>query len=398
MKILYYDCFSGISGDMNLGALADLGVDKEYLMGELSKLGLDNEFRLTFRKDIKNGITGTRAEVVLTRNENGHHGHGDHHNRNLKDIEDIILGSSLNEKVKKMSIDMFRIIAEAEAKVHGKPVSEVHFHEVGAVDSIVDMVGAAIAIDYLNIDKIISSPVQLGGGFVKCAHGMLPVPAPATVEILHGIPVKSGMVQFETTTPTGAAILASNVDEFTDKMEFVIEKTGYGTGSRDLEIPNVLRVYLGSAVEDYKIKEQFIIETNIDDMNPEIYGYVEERLFEAGALDVFMTPVIMKKGRPAIKLSILFEPENGNKLQEVIFRETTSIGLRKYKIEKIELAREFIKLNTQLGDITVKKIYRHGEMIRYKAEYEECKTIARDRNIPISEVYDEVDKVMRKRV
>lgn len=303
MNILYYDCFCGISGDMNLAVLLDLGVQREYLDKELSKLNLDSEYEIKIEKASKLGITGTRVDVILKNklhnnqqhiehvlNENSHdighsnhhegeyhshnhihdnenhnnyvhendhshcgsysHNHTDnheHHHRNLRDIEAIIYSSDLSDKVKKLSMDMFMKVAEAEAKVHGKTLYEVHFHEVGAIDSIVDMVGAAICLDYLNVDKITASPVQVGGGFVKCAHGLMPVPAPATAEILKGIPIKIGIVQFETTTPTGAAILAANVKEFTEKADFSIKKIAYGIGHRDLEIPNVLRVYLGEA-------------------------------------------------------------------------------------------------------------------------------------------------------
>jgi len=253
LRILYYDCFSGISGDMNLGAMIDAGVDRDYLKGELSKLNLDHEFEISVCRDSRKGITGTKVDVMLKHHDehhdhgnHGHHRHGhNHEHRNLESIESIINSSSLNENVKRISLDMFGRVAEAEAKVHGKPIHEVHFHEVGALDSIVDIVGAAICLDFLKVDKVMSSPVELGGGFVKCAHGMIPVPAPATVEILKGIPVKSGIVPFETTTPTGAAILASSVDEFSEMKDFIIESTGYGIGGRDTDIPNVLRVYLG---------------------------------------------------------------------------------------------------------------------------------------------------------
>ena len=376
MKVLYYDCFCGISGDMNLAALLDLGVPKEYLIEEISKLKLNSEYEIKIEKAIKHGITGTRVDVILknqvynhdyiaekaldnhqhvhinndhhehdhSHHENYNHSHEhdeehnhqhdenhshehnhsnshehneehnhlhkennnhEHHHRNLNDIENIINSSDLNDNVKKLSLDMFMKVAEAEAKVHGKTLYEVHFHEVGAIDSIVDMVGAAICIDYLKVDKIMASPVQVGGGFVKCAHGLMPVPAPATVEILKNIPINTGIVPFETTTPTGAAILAANVEEFTPKIDFSIKKIAYGIGHRDLEIPNVLRVYLGEEEEAEKIEEQYILETNIDDMNPEFYGYVEEKLFEKGALDVFKTPIFMKKGRPGVKLSVL---------------------------------------------------------------------------------------------
>lgn len=254
MKVLYYDCFCGISGDMNLGALLDLGVDEDHLRQELSKLNLDSEYELHVKKDNKRGISGTRVDVVLKEQKcvNSGNDHNHHTHRNLKDIQSIIVNSSLSDNVKKLSLAIFMKVAEAEAKVHEKPLYEVHFHEVGAVDSIIDIVGAAVCLDYLKAQKIMSSSVQVGGGFVKCAHGIIPVPAPATVEILRNRPIKSGLVQFETTTPTGAAILAANVEEFIDKVEFSIEKIGYGMGHRDLEIPNVLRVYLGK-VEDNAI-------------------------------------------------------------------------------------------------------------------------------------------------
>lgn len=254
MKVLYYDCFCGISGDMNLGALIDLGVDKNYLINELSKLNLDSEFEIKIEKSVKNSISGTRVDVILkghhheeSNSGDNHHVHEQHHHhRNLHDIKNIINSSSLEDSIKKVSMNIFMKVAEAEAVVHNKPIDEVHFHEVGAVDSIIDIVGAAICLDYLKVDKILASPVQVGGGFVKCAHGIIPVPAPATVEILKNIPIKTGIVQFETTTPTGAAILAANVEQFIDKVDFSIEKIGYGIGHRDLEIPNVLRVYLGN--------------------------------------------------------------------------------------------------------------------------------------------------------
>ncbi|MDR3599866.1 MAG: nickel pincer cofactor biosynthesis protein LarC [Desulfosporosinus sp.] len=395
MKILYYDCFSGISGDMNLGALVDLGVPGEYLIRELSKLQLDSEYEIKIRNDAKKGITGTKVDVILVNRDNSQH-EGEHHHRHLKDIEAIINGSSLNDRVKKSSLDMFMKVAQAEAKVHGKSIYEVHFHEVGAIDSIIDMVGAAIALDYLNVDKIMASPVQVGGGFVKCAHGLIPVPAPATIEILNGIPIKSGIVPFETTTPTGAAILAASVEEFTDKMEFTVEKVGYGLGNRDLEIPNVLRVFLGKSEGSKGIEVQYILETNIDDMNPEFYSYIEERLFETGALDVYKTPIIMKKGRPAIKLSILVNQKKEKEVLDIIFRETTSIGIRKLKVEKIMLEREFSTVATKYGDVVIKSSYYDGELVKYKAEYEYCRRIARENNIPITKVYREVDKVMEK--
>lgn len=414
-KVLYYDCFCGISGDMNLGALLDLGVEEDYLRHELSKLNLEAEYEFQVKKDNKKGITGTRVDVLLKNaahtHQNEHHHNGHHHHeaptshesdnyhthhvhRNLKDIETIIINSSLNNRVKKLSLAIFMKVAGAEAKVHGKPLHEVHFHEVGAVDSIVDIVGAAVCIDYLKVDKIMASSVQVGGGFVKCAHGIIPVPAPATVEILKDIPVKSGIVPFETTTPTGAAILAANVAVFTDQMDFSIEKTGYGIGHRELEIPNVLRIYLGYENKDVTREDQYILETNIDDMNPELYGYIEEKLFAEGALDVYKTAISMKKGRAATKLSILVNEENEKSVLDIIFRETTSIGVRKYKVEKIMLPRDFEKVSTQYGNVTIKNAYYQGEKVKYKPEYEDCRRIAIEKNIPIARVYREVSKMM----
>ncbi len=460
MKILYYDCFCGISGDMNLAAMLDLGVPKEYLFKEISKLNLSSEYDIQINSSEKLGITGTRVDVILKDKLNnadnmgcedsGHcnndiikdhshshihdeehdhhdHSHGEdashnhehnhshshehncshnheqahvhshsgnheHHHRNLKDIENIINSSDLSEKVKNLSLNMFMRVAEAEAKVHGKTLYEVHFHEVGAIDSIVDIVGAAICLDYLKVDKIMASHVQVGGGFVKCAHGLMPVPAPATVEILKGIPINVGVVQFETTTPTGAAILAGNVQEFTTKIDFSINKIGYGIGHRDLDIPNVLRVYLGEDNSVEKIEEQYILETNIDDMNPEFYGYVEEKLFDAGALDVFKTPIFMKKGRPGIKLSVLISEKIEKEILDIVFEETTSIGVRKYRVEKIMLNREFSKVRTQYGEVTIKKSYYKGNLVKYKPEYEECKKIAKENNITMEKVYREVYK------
>lgn len=457
MKVLYYDCFCGISGDMNLAALLDLGVPKEYLIEEISKLKLNSEYEIKIENAIKHGITGTRVDVILKNqvhnhehvvekaldkhqhvhiNNNHHehdhshhenHNHSDshehneehnhqhdenhshehieehkhlheesnnheHHHRNLNDIENIINSSNLKDKVKKLSLHMFMKVAEAEAKVHGKTLYEVHFHEVGAIDSIVDMVGAAICIDYLKVDKIMASPVQVGGGFVKCAHGLMPVPAPATVEILKNIPINTGIVPFETTTPTGAAILAANVQEFTQKIDFSIKKIAYGIGHRDLEIPNVLRVYLGEEQKNEEYEEQYILETNIDDMNPEFYGYVEEKLFEKGALDVFKTAIFMKKGRPGVKLSVLVSEQCEKDVLDVIFLETTSIGIRRYKVEKIMLSREFSKVKTQYGEITIKKSYYKGKLAKYKPEYEECRRIAKEKCITLEEVYKEVYK------
>ncbi|MGH4126110.1 MAG: nickel pincer cofactor biosynthesis protein LarC [Clostridium sp.] len=409
MKILYYDCFSGISGDMNLGALLDLGVDEKYLIEELDKLRL-NGYEIKVSRGIRKGIEGTKVDVMLQEhnhehshdeNGDGHlHGHmsnnhNHHDQRNLKDIEKIIDCSELCSNVKELSKKMFMKVAKAEAKVHGKPLYEVHFHEVGAVDSIVDIVGAAICINHLNVDKIMSSSVELGGGFVKCAHGIIPVPAPATVEILKGIPVKLGAVPFETTTPTGAAIIAVNVCEFKDNNNFTVNKIGYGIGNRDTEIPNVLRVMLveeNNLSNTHKVENEEkvfeeIVECNIDDMNPELYEFIIDKLFSEGALDVYLTPIIMKKGRPGVKISVLCRSAKLEKMKEVLFRETTTFGVRSFKVNKTMLQRKFTKVNTSYGEVTVKEAYYKGEKIKSKLEYEECKKIAEDGGISLREVY-----------
>ncbi|MBK5243368.1 nickel pincer cofactor biosynthesis protein LarC [Clostridium sp.] len=414
MKILYYDCFSGISGDMNLGALLELGIDKKYLVEELKKLSL-NGYEIKVSKDSRKGIVGTKVDVILQDQHNEHedeheHDHSsvEHHHvhatveqhdhRNIKDIQEIIEHSELSSKVKELSLKMFMKVAEAEAKVHGKPLYEVHFHEVGAVDSIVDIVGAAICISYLNVDKIMSSSVELGGGFVKCAHGIIPVPAPATLEILMGIPVKYGAVPFETTTPTGAAILAANVDEFKEDNNFIVNKIGYGIGDRDTVIPNVLRVML---VEENNLSDtskgkseddsfEEIVECNIDDMNPELYGHIIDKLFTEGALDVYLTPIIMKKGRPGVKISILCKENKLENMKEILFKETTTFGIRNFKVQKTMLERKFVKTNTSYGQVNVQDAYYKGEKIKSKVEYEECKTIADNREIPVREVYDNI--------
>ena len=391
MKILYYDCFSGISGDMNLGAMVDLGVDRDYLIGELSKLNL-HEYEIAIYRDSKMGIEGSRVDVILKEEHQDDEHH--HHHRNFENIKEIIMKSELNDNIKSLSLKMFKKVAEAEGKIHGKPINEVHFHEVGAVDSIVDIVGAAICNDYLNVDKVVCSTVEVGSGFAKCAHGVLPVPAPATVEILKGIPIKSERVPFEATTPTGAAILSALVDEYTDNRSFITHKVGYGVGKKDGTIPNLLRVFLGEEAENEIKSEAFILECNIDDMNPECYEYVVDRLFQAGAQDVYLTPIIMKKGRPAIKLSVLCSGEVEDTIKSILFMETTTLGVRKYLVEKSILDRVHDKVNTIYGEVRVKIALFQGNVIKHKFEYEDCKVLAKENNLPLSVIYKEAEKAM----
>ncbi|MDR1864064.1 MAG: nickel pincer cofactor biosynthesis protein LarC, partial [Bacteroidales bacterium] len=280
-------------------------------------------------------------------------------------------------------------VARAEAKIHGKSLGEVHFHEVGAVDSIIDIVGAAICIDFLKPDRIIASPVEMGGGFVQCAHGTFPVPAPATLEIMKGKPVKLGAVPFETATPTGVAILAALADEFTETPAFTVTKTGYGIGHRDGDIPNVLRVCMGETGDTAagQTVEAAVVECNIDDMNPEYYGYVMEQLFAAGADDVFLQPVIMKKSRPSVLLSVLCAPEKTEEMKRILFTETTTLGVRCHSVKKQMLERLTETADTPWGKVGVKVARFNGKEVKSKPEYDDCAAIARKNGIPIEQVY-----------
>ncbi len=389
MKILYYDCFAGISGDMNLGALIDLGVDANYLKTELEKLNIEG-FHLDIKTDQRRGITGTKAEVVIENQENEKH-------RHLRHVEEIVNNSSLSEQVKTNALKIFDLIAVAEAKVHNIPKQAVHFHEVGALDSIADIVGAAICLDYLKVNKVMSSPIQLGGGTVKCAHGIMPVPAPATAEIVKNIPIKTGLVNHEATTPTGAAILVATVDEFTDQITLPITKTAYGIGNRDSEVPNVLRVHLlenVQAVQDVDTEEAVLLESNIDDMNPEHYDFILEKLFQTGASDAWLVPIIMKKSRPAIQLSVLCKAGLAEKLKAIVFTHSTSIGIREYRVRKNMLRREEITVETDYGPVRVKNSYYNGKLVRSKPEFDDCKKLAETNQLSLSEI----EKTIRKQL
>jgi len=395
--ILYYDCFAGISGDMNLAALIDLGVDSKYLLKELKKLGID-EFELKEQKDIKRGISGTRVDVIVKEHNHKHkheheHEHEHHSHNSFKEIKNLIEKSKLSDFVKNKSISIFQKLAEVEGKIHNQPIEEVHFHEVGAVDSIVDIVGAVICIEYLNPSKIIASRIELGSGMVQCAHGLFPVPAPATSELLKGIPVKSGNVPFEATTPTGAAILAIFVDEFIEQHQFIIEKTGYGLGHKDSDIPNVLRVHLClSEKSNFKTGQASVIECNIDDMNPEVYEYLMEKLFREGADDVFITPIIMKKSRPAIMFSVLCETRLRDKFTEILLSETSSIGIRTHEVTKHMLDRQVIEMNSSFGKVKVKKSWCGNNIVKFKPEYEDCSRIAKQLNLPLIQVINSIQR------
>ena len=381
MKIIGYDCFSGISGDMNLGAMIDLGIDKAYLTDELNKLNLPG-WELLVQKDQRHGITGTKVTVSKTRHEHAH--------RHLSDIEKIIEDSALDDKIKELSVKIFMKIAQAEATVHGISINEVHFHEVGAVDSIIDVVGAAICFNALNVDAVHVSTVELGGGFVICDHGKLPIPAPATAEIIKGIPVKKGGVDFEATTPTGAAILATLGTNFNPDLAIKIEKTAYGVGQKEhQDVPNLLRVFLGETIVNQETGHDALqIECNIDDMNPEFYDYISDKLFKAGASDVFLSNIMMKKCRPGILLNVICETELADTVKNIIYTESTSLGIRTFRFRKDTLVRKLETIQTIYGKVTVKRSYFDTKEVSCKPEYEDCKRIAAEKEIPLKEVYN----------
>jgi pyridinium-3,5-bisthiocarboxylic acid mononucleotide nickel chelatase len=382
MKVLYYDCFSGISGDMNLGAMIDSGVDPDYLIGELGKLNLKG-WELKVEKDQRHGISGTKV-TVKTRHEHSH--------RHLLDIEEIIDKSDLGNENKTLSKKIFLKLAEAEAKVHGIALQKVHFHEVGAVDSIIDIVGAAICYNALNIEEVYISTIELGGGMVKCDHGTLPVPAPATSELLRNIPVSLGGVDFEATTPTGAAIVSTLGKYFDKKPVLKIKKTAHGIGQKDHhDIPNILRIFIGDT-EDLpkKDNEALVLECNIDDMNPEFYEYVSEKLFAAGASEVFLTNIIMKKGRPGTIISIVCDKKVSENIKGVLFRESTTLGIREFPFIRNPLTSKFEKVETKYGFVTVKRSFYNGQEVSFKPEYSECREYASKTGIPLKILYGNI--------
>ena len=375
---------------MTLGALVDAGLEVEDLRRELAKLGLDG-YTLQSKKIKKKGIAGTKIDFLVDE--------VDHPHRNLGVIEEIIDNSSLSHRVKDLSKKVFGLLAAAEAKVHGVGIAEVHFHEVGALDSILDIVGSLAGLDLLGVERVFSSPVPLGRGTVMTAHGLLPVPAPATAELLKGIPSRSLDVEGEVTTPTGAAILSALSSSFGVMPDLKVEGVGYGGGSKDFpNLPNLLRVFIGEfsevegpGLDEYERDTVKLIEANIDDLSPEVYDYLIDSLFEHGALDVYLTPISMKKSRPATKLSVLTTPELLGELAQIIFRETTTIGLRLKEMERIKLPRQMEEIETGFGRVRV-KVSTTKNVSTVKPEYEDCKKIAQARGIPLRHVYYEVVK------
>lgn len=402
MKLLYLDCFAGISGDMFLGALLDLGVSIDALRTELEKLQL-REYRISSHRVNKQNISATKFNVTVfedttVRSPSPMLHAAVHEHRGYTEIAAMIEKSGLSQRVKDRALRVFRRIGEAEAKIHGISLEKIHFHEIGAVDSIVDIVGACIAVELLGVDEIHASPPRLGSGFVETAHGRFPVPAPATLELLKGIPVQSSNEPFELVTPTGAALLAEFCTRFGPLPALNIEKIGYGAGTRDLEkTPNVLRAVLGEAIAATGASEETdiitVIETNIDDMNPQLTGDVMERLLAAGALDVFLTPVQMKKNRPGTLLTVLCEGNAVDSLADLILTHTTSFGVRVHEVQRRKLAREIVKVKTRFGEIEVKVGRLRGKIVSRSPEFESCKRAASSFNVSMKEVYREATQV-----
>ena len=385
MKVIYFDTFAGASGDMLLGALVDSGLKIEKLEDELKKLNLPG-WSISAEKQTRKGISGTKVTVKTEET---------HHHRGLNTIIEIIDRSGLSEKVKSDAKAVFHNLGKVEAKIHNKSVDEIHFHEVGAVDSIIDIVGFVLGIESLGIDKVYCSKIHIGSGTIDCAHGKLPVPAPATLELLKGLPAYSTGIESELVTPTGAAILKSLSSGFGKMPEMAVAGTGYGFGTKELPIANFLRAAIGESDILNESDQIVLVETNIDDMNPEFYDYVFERLFSAGAKDVFMNQVIMKKNRPGIVLSVICAEPDINKLSEIIFSETTTYGLRITPAKmRMVLNRSLETVSTEWGDIRVKVRDLDGRKY-YSPEYEDCKRLAEKRGVPVQTVFDAAKKYSR---
>ena len=445
-KALYIEAFSGISGNMLLGALIDLGADAAYIEAELKKMNL-GEYELVNTRADKCGINAAYFNVKIPGvteaaeaeeahlhehhdghhchhhdhgcegEEHHHHHHEEHHcchqhahtaeeahehhcchaheagahyhheHRNFNNIKTIIENSDLSTNIKDKAVNVFRMLGLAEAKVHGKSLEEVHFHEVGAVDTIIDIVGSCLALENLGIEKIYVSEIKTGYGFVQCAHGLMPVPAPATAELLaHGLLYAKGNIERELATPTGAALMAALAEPSADMPKgFSAEKVGYGAGTRNLEIPNVLRATLG-AVEEVKNHALTVAECNIDDMSGEVWPYVQEKLMAAGALDAWITPIIMKKGRPAQMLSVLMHPQDLPVLEKIILTETTTLGMRYYDVARHCSERSFIDVELPQGSVKVKFSQAGGQILNIAPEFEDCRKLAEASKMPLKKI------------
>lgn len=427
MRIAYLDCFSGISGDMFLAALIDAGLSPQLF--EETVAGLNIGAHLEISRVNRSGITATKVDVVMNGEKDSpsearasaphHHSHPrqhhhdahhhesrlhDHpHGRALAEIRDIIHHSAITDSAKTTAIAIFEKLGAAEAKIHNVPTDQIHFHEVGAADALVDIICAAVGAEALVVDEFIGSALNVGGGAVDCAHGTFPVPAPATVELLRGVPAYSSGLQAELVTPTGAAIVATLAARFSPFPEMKIEKTGYGAGTRDFPgHANVLRITIGESTPQLAAKTSqetiAVLEANLDDLNPQVFGYVMDRLLEAGALDIFATPVQMKKNRPGTLLTILAKPEDATSLTEIIFAETTTLGVRRREEKRQILARKWNTVSTRFGDVRIKIASLNGTVTSYAPEYEDCRRIAAEQKIPLKTVMNEAMEAYAKSV
>lgn len=375
---------------MHIGALIDIGLPEELLQSELSKLPINGEFELAVEKTTTKGIAGTKATVHSRTDDKTH--------RNLESIRRLINDSGLGEAVQSSAIDIFTQLAEAEAAVHNKGINEIHFHEVGAVDAIVDITAAAIGLDYFKPDAVIGSTVELGSGTVKCAHGVLPVPAPATAYLLKGVPTKRGGIVGEATTPTGAAIIKSCITSWDVNQRFVAEEIGYGVGQKEFSIPNAMRLSLGSTERPVTIEENIEIECNIDDMSPEAYAPLMDHLLSQGAKDVFLSPITMKKSRLATKLTVLVTQEREPAIVQAIMRHSSTLGVRTHPVSKIMLSRKQEEFSTSLGQVRVKISHLPDGGFRWKSEYDDVAKIAQQSKVSFLDAKAKIDAEIAKQM
>lgn len=390
MKLCYFDCFSGISGDMLLGALVDAGADLSRIEAELRRLPVSG-WTLAAEKVKRGALQATQVRVAVTET---------HHHRGLGDILQIIARAGLAAGVAARASGVFKCLGEAEARVHGVPVEKVHFHEVGAVDAIVDIVGACVGLELLGVEQFACSALNVGGGRVETGHGVLPVPAPATADMLQHAPSYSTGIERELVTPTGAALVAGLVTQFGPMPRMTVTQIGYGAGAADLaEQPNVLRLFLGEAAEAACTADEpvvTVLEANLDDMSPLVGGYFMEQALAAGALDVFYTPVQMKKNRPGLVLTVICPPERADALSELIFEQTTTIGLRHYEARRRTLEREFVTVETPYGPVRMKLARLNGRVLNAAPEYEDCQRLAREKAVPLKQLLADVQFYFRQ--
>lgn len=381
MKIAYFDCFTGAGGDMIVASMLDAGLDSKFLKAQLATLEIKN-LDIEIAETNRAGLRALCFKPIAPEHKE---------NRNLDDIKKIITQSRISKQAKQIAITIFEKLAKAEAAVHGKAPADVHFHETGAIDSIVDIVSASVGIEALELEKIYCSALSVGGGSINCTHGLLPVPAPATAELLKGIPIVAGPVQAELLTPTAAAILTTIVDEFTPLPAMKIERTGYGAGSMDSkEFPNVLRLIIGQACpsESENADSVCLLETNIDDTTGEILGFITESLLNSGALDVFTIPIYMKHNRPAVKLSVLCRIGDTQQIEQFLFEEGVTFGIRKQIVQRAKLVKHFTAVQTPFGEIKIKTGSLNEKVVNAKPEFADCAAAAKKHNVTIKQVLD----------